>query len=45
MVFYKGSQFEEELSGIDEALSIKQYDLSDGGEFYMDKSLIIVERS
>lgn len=44
IVFYKGSSFEQELSGIEEALNIESYDLSAGSSFYTGKALVIIRR-
>lgn len=44
MVFYKGTDFEEELTGLPEFLEVKSYDLSHFSEFYQGKALVIVAR-
>lgn len=44
LILYKGMEFKEELEGIDEALHIHRYDLSDGPEFYANKALLIISR-
>lgn len=44
MIFYKGKDFGEELYGIDHPLSIEQYDLSSGDDFYTNKALVIISR-
>jgi 16S rRNA (guanine527-N7)-methyltransferase len=44
MVFYKGIDFEDELSGIDKTLKIESYDLSKESEFYEDKALVVISR-
>lgn len=45
MAFYKGINFEEELSDIKESLKVESYDLSEKPEFYKDKALVFVKRS
>lgn len=44
MIFYKGSNFEKELKGIQEPLAIEGYDLSVESDFYQGKALVIVSR-
>lgn len=43
-VFYKGSDFEEELKGIQESLEIDGFDLSEESKFYQGKALVFVKR-
>lgn len=47
IIFYKGMDFNEELSGINEDLSITAYDLSKESHesFYKDKALVVISRS
>lgn len=47
IIFYKGMDFKEELSGINEDLSITAYDLSKESHesFYKDKALVVISRS
>ncbi|HET6527880.1 MAG TPA: RsmG family class I SAM-dependent methyltransferase [Balneolaceae bacterium] len=45
MVLYKGMNFENELSDIDETLEIGSYDLSGESDFYKEKALIFIGRS
>lgn len=44
IVFYKGSDFEDELDAIPESLLIESYDLSSGSEFYEGKALVFAAR-
>lgn len=44
MVLYKGKKFENELEAIPESLKIDSYDLSERGQFYQGKAIVIVSR-
>ncbi|MDZ7691897.1 MAG: hypothetical protein U5K69_12345 [Balneolaceae bacterium] len=43
IIFYKGMEFEDELTDIDIPLQIRVFDLSDESNFYEGKSIIIVK--
>lgn len=45
MVFYKGVDFENELKDIGTLLKINSFELSEGSDFYKDKTILIVSRS
>lgn len=47
MVFYKGLDFEEELSGIDDRLKIAAYELykESRDSFYKEKAIVVVEHA
>lgn len=44
IIFYKGLEFKDELTGIETSLNIHVYKLSEYESFYHDKALIIVSR-
>lgn len=44
MILYKGTDFEEELEGIEESLKIESFDLSEESDFYKGKALVVVGR-
>jgi len=44
MVLYKGTDFEDELEGIEESLEIECFDLSEESDFYRGKALVIIGR-
>ena len=44
MVFYKGSEFDDELNGIHSLFKIRSYDLSGESEFYHGKAIVTVSR-
>lgn len=44
MIFYKGSNFEEELDGIPDQIRIEAYDLPGDSDFYQGKALAVVSR-
>lgn len=44
MVFYKGTDFEEELADLPKSITIDSYDLSGLSEFLQGKALVIVTR-
>lgn len=45
MVFYKGVNFEDELTGIPESLAIESHELSGESEFYQGKALVFISRN
>ncbi len=47
IIFYKGMDFKEELSGIDTPLSVTSYDLHEESQesFYKNKALVVVSRT
>ncbi len=45
IVLYKGTDFKQELEGIEPSLSIDCYDLSNEGDFYQGKALITIRRN
>lgn len=47
MVFYKSTDFEDELEGIDDTLDISVYDLetASNNDFYDGKGIVIIKRS
>ena len=44
MIFYKGSDFKDELTGIPDQLNITTHELSGISEFYQGKAIVVISR-
>jgi 16S rRNA (guanine527-N7)-methyltransferase len=44
MIFYKGTEFSDELKSLPHSLKVRSHELSNGDPFFEGKALVIVER-